>query len=132
MIKLVQYHKIQCNTIDYHMKICKIPAIPCNATPYHLRPYNEMQYHATQYQKLRYHAIASHTVEYIAIQNDAIQYNSANMILAGQRKTYHEAPKANGIPRIGRQTQGTAVVIGNDELVDTSSLSRVTSSCQKT
>ena len=52
-----------------------------------------MQYHATQYQKLRYHAIASHTVEYIAIQNDTIQYILANIILAGQRKTYHEAPK---------------------------------------
>ena len=61
-----------------------------------------------------------------------IQYNSANIILAGQRKTYHEAPMANGMPRIGGQTQGAAVVIGNDELVDTLSLSIVTSSCQKT
>ena len=90
-----------------------------------------MKYHATQYHKLQYHGITCHTVEHIAIQCDTIQYNLANIILTGQRKTYHEAPKANGIPRIGRQTQGTAVVIGNDELIDISSLSIVTSSCQK-
>ena len=91
-----------------------------------------MKYHATQYHELQYHEITCHTVEYVAIQCDTIQYNLANIILTGQRKTYHEAPMTNGMPRIGGLTQGPAFVIGNDEFVDTSSFSKVTSSCQKT
>ena len=73
-----------------------------------------------------------HVILWNTLQYKMIQYNTIRLILAGQKKTYHEAPMANGMPRIGGQTQGTAVVIGNDELVDTSSLSIVTSSCQKT
>ena len=72
-----------------------------------------------------------HVILWNTLQYKMIQYNTIRLILAGQKKTYHEAPMANGMPSIGGQTQGTAVIIGNDELVDTSSLSVVTSSCQK-
>ena len=45
----MQYHAIQCNTMQNH-------AIPCKTMPYHAIPCNTMQYYAIQCNTMQYHA----------------------------------------------------------------------------